>query len=132
MADDKLVSEWLAKADDDYRFASVSLDENNDFYAYICFHFHQAAEKYLKAFIVAYDLEFEKIHDLTRLLKICSVKDSTLASLQEECIILNTSYIETRYPVSWPTDYTKEKAVRAREASRKIGEKIKANLKTLP
>jgi hypothetical protein len=28
--------------------------------------------------------------------------------LKEDCITLNTAYIETRYPVSWPTSYTKE------------------------
>ncbi len=41
------------------------------FYAQICFHFHQAAEKYLKSYIIACDLEFKKIHDLPVLLQLC-------------------------------------------------------------
>ena len=56
MAESQLVDEWLKKAEEDYAFAASVL-EDSTFYAQICFHFHQAAEKYLKAFIVARDLE---------------------------------------------------------------------------
>jgi HEPN domain-containing protein len=40
-------------------------------YAWVCYHFHQAAENTLKP-IVANDLEFQKIHDLPVLLKTCT------------------------------------------------------------
>jgi len=56
MADPKIVREWLQKAEEDLHFARINLQEENIYYAQICFHFHQAAEKYLKSFIVAYDL----------------------------------------------------------------------------
>jgi len=59
MADSKIVMEWLKKADEDFGFA-MSVVEDSTFYAQICFHFHQAAEKYLKAFIIANDIEFKK------------------------------------------------------------------------
>lgn len=84
MADTKVVQEWLEKADEDFNFASSNLIEKDSFFAQICFHFQQAAEKYLKSFIVAYDLEFEKIHNLLHLLEICARKDSSLNSLQGE------------------------------------------------
>jgi HEPN domain-containing protein len=61
MAEPRLIDEWLKKAEEDYQFAA-SVREDSTFYAQICFHFHQAAEKYLKAFIVARDLDFQKIH----------------------------------------------------------------------
>jgi HEPN domain-containing protein len=61
MAEPRLIDEWLKKAEEDYQFAASVL-EDSTFYAQICFHFHQAAEKYLKAFIVARDLDFQKIH----------------------------------------------------------------------
>ncbi|MDP2277079.1 MAG: HEPN domain-containing protein, partial [Nitrospirota bacterium] len=99
MADVKVVREWLSKADEDLNFAKVNLEEGNNFYAQICFHFQQAAEKYLKAFIVAYDLEFEKIHNLIALLKICGKKDASMLSLMEQCELLNAAYIDARYPV---------------------------------
>jgi HEPN domain-containing protein len=47
MADSVLVLEWLKKADEDFDFASSIIDDST-FYAQICFHFHQAAEKYSK------------------------------------------------------------------------------------
>ena len=125
MADVKVVREWLSKADEDLNFAKVNLEEGNNFYAQICFHFQQAAEKYFKAFIVAYDLEFEKIHNLIALLKICGKKDASMLSLLEQCELLNTAYIDTRYPVHWPTDYSKDKAQKMQNAAHKVAQAVK-------
>ncbi len=47
MADPRLVNEWLEKAEEDFEFANSIIDDSS-FYAQICFHFHQAGEKYLK------------------------------------------------------------------------------------
>ena len=74
MVDLQIVKEWLDKADEDFRFAQDNLAEGSEFYPQICFHFQQAAEKYLKAFVVAHDLKFEKQHDLVFLLKTCGGK----------------------------------------------------------
>lgn len=64
MISKKVIGEWFRKAKEDFDFASANLiDSNNTFFAQICFHFHQAAEKYLKTYIVAYKLEFKKIGD---------------------------------------------------------------------
>lgn len=71
MADLEIVLEWVAKSEEDFEFAALNLRHGHPFFAQICFHFHQAAEKYLKSFIIARDLEFRKIHDLGLLLKIC-------------------------------------------------------------
>ena len=129
MADPKVVTEWLKKADENFNFADANIREENKFFAQICFHFHQAVEKYLKAFIVAYDLEFENIHSLIKLLKICAEKEPSLLTLLPECEFLNPSYIDTRYPVQWPTDYTKEKSLKAKESAQKVAETIKGLLK---
>ncbi len=128
MADPKLIHEWLNKADEDFNFADANLKNGSTFYAQICFHFHQAAEKYLKAFIVAYDLELEKTHNLIYLLKVCKRKEPALSALSDECEFLNPLYIDTRYPVHWPTNYTKEKALQAKESAMKIAEAIKGLL----
>ena len=84
MVDSKLIQEWLQKADEDLDFAG-SIVEDSPFYAQICFHFQQAAEKYLKALIVAEDLEFQKIYDLVVFLKICSIRKSELNNLMPDC-----------------------------------------------
>lgn len=81
MAESEFVKKWLQKADEDFEYAVSSLREELNFFPQICWHFQQAAEKYLKAYIVAFDLEFKKIHDLTALLKICENKNSDFCSL---------------------------------------------------
>ena len=125
MADPRIIQEWLRTSDDDFNFADANLKEESTFYAQVCFHFHQAAEKYLKAFIIAYDLEFEKIHNLVSLVKSCGTKEPSLLSILNDCIFLNTFYIDTRYPVHWPTDYSKEKALKAKESAQKVAAAIK-------
>jgi len=128
MVDRRIVEEWLVKADEDFGFAS-SVVEDSTFFAQICFHYQQAAEKYLKAFIVAYELELKRIHDLLELLKICRTQQPTLSGLEEDCIFLRGFYIDTRYPVHWPTNYTKENALKAKDAASKIGTAIKEALR---
>jgi HEPN domain-containing protein len=130
MADSELVREWLNKAEEDFGFAASVIQES-PYFAQICFHFHQAAEKYLKAYIVAYDLDFEKIHDLPVLLKTCIQRDLSLQEIHEECKFLNRYYIEARYPVHWPTSYDKEEAKRAKSAAERIREKIRTCLRFL-
>jgi HEPN domain-containing protein len=124
MADPIIVREWLVKADEDLKFAGSNIQEGNNYYAQICFHFHQASEKFLKAYIVAYDLEFEKTHNLIKLLSICSLKNPAIISLNEECERLNTAYIDTRYPVHWPVDYTRDKALNMKKDAEKIEKTI--------
>lgn len=47
----------------------------------------------------------------------------------EECELLNAAYIDTRYPVHWPTDYSKEKAHKMLDAADLVAQKIKEVLK---
>lgn len=130
MADSMIVKEWLSKADEDFAFADATLQEGSTFFAQLCFHFQQAAEKYLKAFIIAANMEVEKVHNLVYLLKTCRKIEPSLEDLFEECEFLNSSYIDTRYPVHWPTNYTKERAKRARDAALKVAERLKELLAT--
>lgn len=128
MADQAIVGEWLGKADEDFLFAEANLREGSSFFAQICFHFQQAAEKYLKAYIIAKGLRLEKVHDLLHLLRACTAHDASFSVLQEQCILLNAAYIETRYPVHWPTDYTRETAEQAHSAAADIADLIRERL----
>lgn len=128
MADPSIVKEWLGKADDDFLFAEANLREESGFYAQICFHFQQAAEKYLKSYIIGKGLPFDRVHDLVHLLKTCSAHTPAFSELKEDCIFLNTAYIETRYPVHWPTEYTRETAVEAHDAAEKIARMVREGL----
>lgn len=113
----KIVKEWIAKADEDFEFASISMEHTN-YFAQICFHFQQAAEKYLKAFIIATGLDFRPIHNLLELLEICKKKEPVIEEIEDACRYLNPFYIDTRYPVHWPTNYIKETAVKAQDSTR--------------
>ena len=128
MADPAIVGEWLGKADEDFLFAEANLREDNGFFAQICFHFQQSAEKYLKAYIIAKGLKLEKVHDLLYLLRTCIAHDASFSVLQEQCILLNAAYIETRYPVHWPTDYTRETAEQAHSAAADIAGLVRERL----
>lgn len=128
MVNIKIVQEWLHKADEDLDFAG-SIIEDSTFYPQICFHLQQAAEKYLKAVIVSDELEFQKVHDLIILLKRCLHSRPELISLMPNCKVLNRYYIDTRYPVHWPTNYSKETAFQAKAAAEGIRDAVKACLK---
>lgn len=120
MVDIEIVHEWISKADEDFEFARVNFEEGKSFFAQICFHFQQAAEKYLKAYIITHELEFLKIHDLPSLLKICMSKDSTFEQLREDCEYLTTFYIDTRYPVHWPTQFSQQETQKVYQSTEQI------------
>jgi HEPN domain-containing protein len=128
MADPAVVKEWLDKAEEDFLFAETNLLDGSGFYAQLCFHFQQAAEKYLKAYIIGTGLPFDRVHDLVHLLKTCTTNAPALSELKEECIFLNTAYIETRYPVHWPTDYSRDTAEEAHRAAGKIARMVREGL----
>jgi len=92
------------------------------------FYFQQAAEKYLKAYIVAHELEFRKIHELPLLLKICTSRDPSFNQLQDDCEFLTTYYIETRYPVHWPTNFSAEQTQKAFQFASQIRALVKEKL----
>lgn len=125
MVDVKIIKEWLDKAEEDYLFAINNLKAKNSFYTYICFHFHQSAEKYLKAYIIANELEFKRIHDLIELLRICKEKDSNFSILKEDC---NPFYIDTRYPVHWGINYDEDITIKAKEKVENIRGFIKERI----
>ncbi len=115
----EIIKEWMEKAEEDFGFASISI-EHTDYFAQICFHFQQAAEKYLKAFVIANELKFRTVHNLLELLETCRDKEPKIEEIEEDCRYLNPFYIDTRYPVHWPTHYDKETAIRAKDSAAEI------------
>jgi HEPN domain-containing protein len=81
--------------------------------------------------VIAWELEFKKIHDLLVLLKSCLTKEPGLQILLDDCKLLNRFYIDTRYPVHWPSRYTKEEAIKAKQAVEHIRDTVKEALKSL-
>jgi hypothetical protein len=73
---------------------------------------------------VAFELEFEKTQNLIQLITICSSQNASILVIMKECERLNTAFIDTRYPVHWPVDYTKDKAINMKKDIEKIEDTI--------
>lgn len=114
-----LAEEWFKKAQDDYKSAKVVLEEGG-YYGTTCFLAQQIAEKYLKGFLVYNDWQVVKIHDLVKLLNECKKMSPDFKDFEEDCILLNDYYIETRYPLDHPVDYKKGEARNALAAVERI------------
>jgi len=123
-----LAEEWFKKARDDYKSAKVVLEEGG-YYGTTCFLSQQMAEKYLKGFLVFKSGKMEKIHDLVKLLNECKKISADFGELEEECILLNDYYIETRYPLDMPVDYSKKEAREALTAVEDIEKFVLAKMK---
>ena len=64
--------EWVNYAEEDLIMAKSALKRKKPLTTASCFHSQQCAEKYLKAILVAKDVEFPKTHDLLILNTLCS------------------------------------------------------------
>ena len=96
---EKLVKEWREKAEQDYLSAiDLIRRKSRPVPDAVCFHCHQAVEKYLKAYLVANNIRFTKTHDLIELLKLCLKADSSFEFIHDLLEQLNPYSVEVRYP----------------------------------
>ncbi|HZL09619.1 MAG TPA: HEPN domain-containing protein [Prolixibacteraceae bacterium] len=68
------IKEWMEKADHDLGSAKVIYLHLPEYFDTIAFHCQQAVEKYLKATLVYYRIDFLRSHDLIYLLELLSAK----------------------------------------------------------
>lgn len=92
------VLSWLSKADNDRRAAQLALQASPPITDVAGFHLQQAAEKLLKAFLVARRVSFEKIHDLSELIEQCIEVEAEFTSLRHEVAALTPFAVRYRYP----------------------------------
>ncbi|HDH97173.1 MAG TPA: HEPN domain-containing protein [Proteobacteria bacterium] len=121
------VQQWIGKAELDIETAKILLDAAMEDYYPCAFHCQQAAEKFLKAYLVRHQIEFRKTHDLGELLRLVGSVDTVLASALASCEWLTPYGVEFRYPGECPEvdRRTAEKAFREAEAvKRRIMEKL--------
>ena len=96
--DKELVAEWFKFADNDIDTALLLKEMRPQHREIICYHCQQAAEKYLKGFLVSKEQRPPKIHDLTNLCNICSEHVSDFSNLLPQCSYLNQFGVQPRYP----------------------------------
>jgi len=127
MADLKLLAkEWIDKADHDLKIAQEDFGKPERVDV-VAFYSQQAAEKYLKAFLVFKKSSFPKIHDIDELLNRCSKISNEFEKFKRSATILAPLYVGARYPfMGIITIYDVEKAVKA---AKEIGVFVKEQLK---
>ncbi|MBI4772733.1 MAG: HEPN domain-containing protein [Deltaproteobacteria bacterium] len=105
------VRRWVEKADNDFRNAEfvLTMDRNCPFDT-VAYHCQQCAEKYLKALLVYWNVDFPRTHDLVVLFNL--LRDTTPVELSlEDVQPLNRYSIEARYPGAWdPVEEAEAKA----------------------
>lgn len=91
--------EWVDKAEGDFissrREVRAFFNPNYDS---ACFHAHQCAEKYLKAFLQEHQIMFPKTHDLIELLALCLPLNAGFAMHRNALTLLNGYAVQYRYP----------------------------------
>lgn len=124
----EFVRQWLRKAYCDLEAAQCLLRGGPDLFHGVAFHAQQAVEKLLKAVLVWHQVEFAKIHDISRILELVRTADPQLAEAARESTALTPYGVEVRYPGDEP-EPTREEASEAVTIAMRVQ---KAVLQRLP
>jgi HEPN domain-containing protein len=92
------VQEWLEVADRDLDSALLLNEAVRRHFEVICYLCAQAAEKYLKGFLIFIDIVPKKTHDLVLLNDLCAEIDNDFQNIYDECRFLNRFATDIRYP----------------------------------
>jgi HEPN domain-containing protein len=96
------VQQWIKKAESDLKAAEILLRADVDDCFLSAFHSQQAAEKFLKAYLIRHQLEFRKTHDLEELISLVDPTDPSLRHEIGSCVWLTPYGVEFRYPGEYP------------------------------
>lgn len=106
-----LVRNWLLKADSDLTNVRMCL-ESGQALDTACFHAQQAAEKIIKAYLTAYEIDFPFIHNLEKLIELCALNEQSFLSLKVIGQELTPYAVELRYDGEfWPAVETASQAL---------------------
>ena len=132
--DDKILivaREWTVKGDNDLKNAVHTLKLGKDCPTdTVCFHAEQCVEKYLKAFLVALEKPFPKIHDIESLILLMP-KGIRLGLTVEEQRRLTEYATVLRYPGPYEAIPLTE-AKQAVKLAQRVQRKIRKLLETKP
>jgi HEPN domain-containing protein len=99
---EEFTREWVRKAEIDFKTAGHLCHGGPDFTEGTAFHSQQAAEKYLKAFLVWHQIEFQKTHDIEALLRLAGKVDDKIPEILGDTVILTPYGVDYRYPGEYP------------------------------
>jgi len=99
---EEFTREWVRKTEIDFKTAGHLCHGGPDFAEGTAFHSQQAAEKYLKAFLVWHQIEFQKTHDIEALLRLAGKVDDKIPEILGDTVILTPYGVDYRYPGEYP------------------------------
>ena len=92
----RLPTDWFEKARKDLRRVEVLLADDDIEGA--GFHLQQAAEKYLKGYLLGKGWDLKRTHDLEVLLNEAMTHDNRFRYYLDACTMVREFYVEERYP----------------------------------
>lgn len=120
------IKQWLTKAEHDLLNAGLVIEHEPSILDTACFHCQQAAEKYLKAFLIYKEQESSKTHDVKFLLDECCKFDTDFKNIDVKNISIFA--VRARYPddsISPTLQETKEYFDIASKIQKLVQKKIK-------
>jgi len=98
-----LVRALIKRAESDLALVEMCLEKEKSLDA-ACFHAQQAAEKYLKAYLTANGKEFPFVHNLEKLIQLCSESAPAFLTLKGMGQELTPYAVQARYDTDfWPS-----------------------------
>jgi HEPN domain-containing protein len=113
-----ILKNWIQVAENDLKSAIVL--ERDSLFETACYHCQQAAEKYLKAYLIHAEIEPPITHDLTRLVAIAKTVESEFEALEEAATALSDYATLYRYPADVPVTCTEEDTKEAIEKAQGV------------
>ena len=123
------VQQWLDKAHKDLRAAEVLLGGDFDDYENVGFHAQQAAEKFIKAFLVRHQIEFSKTHNIGALRQLVTQLDPALTQQISGADALTPYGVEFRYPGDLPV-LSRSEGSEALRLSEQVRDAVLASLRS--
>jgi HEPN domain-containing protein len=100
-----LVAEWFDRGREDLETAQLILKAGGS-RAMTALHIHQAAEKFLKGYLVKNGIDPKKTHDLGHLLQNAFKFSARLKEFEDFSDEVTRYYLQDRYPPGPPAAYT--------------------------
>ncbi len=122
------VQQWLDKAENDLRATEILLKSDLKSFETIAFHAQQSAEKFIKALLVRHQVEFPKIHDISKLRNLILKIDRSLSVKLEPADALTPYGVEFRYPGDF--DLNHQHATKAFQLAKRVKRLIMNHLKS--
>lgn len=121
-----IAGEWVYRAEGDLQNASHALKLGRKCPAEtVAFHAQQCAEKYIKATLVIYGIDFPKVHDIEKLVRLLPPHALAFLPVTEQRVL--TAYAVT---ARYPGDFEPVSLNEARKAVR-MARRIRAELRKL-